>query len=236
MAATLDERAYRAVFHAGAGLIFLSLALGMAHSIRQQGRLPGLSQDPLGGAEAARRRGDAQAMRREYGSAMVMNGGLFDFLLHTADSQARAGDFAAAELTLGRAQELDASSPALYRTRGLVLLWQGRLAESEAALAQALRGAPSDALAHSGLGDLRLEQDRYAEAEAAFLRALELDPWNSGVHNSLGITYALSGRPAKAVESFRTSLKIQWTAPIQENLTRAQAALDASRATAGAPR
>jgi tetratricopeptide (TPR) repeat protein len=235
-ASTPEERAYRGAFHVGTGLILLSMALGIAERVRRDGRLPGLTQDPLYGAEAAGTRGDGPAMRREYRSATAVNRRVPDFLLHTADTQARAGDFAGAEQTLGRAEALNPSSAALFRTRGLVRLWQRRFPESEAAFDLALRADPADALAHAGLGDLWLEQDRYADAEGAFLRALALDPWNSGVNNSLGITYALSGRPAEAVDSFRTALSIKWTAPVQANLERAQAALAGSGAAAAPPR
>jgi Flp pilus assembly protein TadD len=227
------DYAYRGAFYLGTGLIFLSLALGVATPLRREGRLPRLTQDPLDAANGARLRGDVAKVRREYRSAVNVNGGQFDFLLRSADALARAGDFEAAADAVTRAQALQPSSPRLHRARGLIFLWQRRFAESQAAFEQALRGDPSDGMAYAGLGDLWLEQDRFAEAEGAFLHALRLEPWSADVHNSLGITYALSGRPAKAVESFENALRVESNPSVQANLARAQAALEATRARKG---
>lgn len=66
----------------------------------------------------------------------------------------------------------------------------GRLAESEAALREAIRAEPRSAAAHFNLGLLLAETQRPAAARRALERALELDPHNAGAAYNLAVLVA----------------------------------------------
>lgn len=74
------------------------------------------------------------------------------------------------------------------RQRGLALLDEGKLEETERILAQVIEKYPQDGQAIGGLGLVRLRQGRHAEAKELFERALAMDPENSGKWSSLANT------------------------------------------------
>ncbi len=91
---------------------------------------------------------------------------------------------------------------------GKVCRSEGRWAEAEAALREALKLAPQNAWARLELGTLYLDQDRLAGAAAEITKALVIDPGNGGAHCQLGRIYHRQGRRPEAEAALRKALEL----------------------------
>lgn len=78
-------------------------------------------------------------------------------------------------------------------------LREGRLAQAQAAMEQAVGLSPRDAGYRLLLADIYLRQGRFESARATFADVLELDPSNNRAGLSFALTQIALGRPAAAV-------------------------------------
>ncbi len=85
---------------------------------------------------------------------------------------------------------------------------QGRLAEAEVALRQALEHAPQNGWARLELGTLFLDQGRLSEATAEFEKAIAIDRSNSGAYGQLGRIFHRQGQWSEAEASLREALEL----------------------------
>ncbi|TVZ00017.1 serine/threonine-protein kinase [Trebonia kvetii] len=87
---------------------------------------------------------------------------------------------------------------------------QGRCAEAEAILREAIRLDPGHSDAYVGLGNVLVSMGRYAEAEAMLREAIRLNPGDSEAHNSLGVTLDRMGRGryAEAEAAYREAIRL----------------------------
>lgn len=90
--------------------------------------------------------------------------------------------------------------------RGTRLLQDGRYAEAERALDEAVAAQPDSAKAHYYLGLTLSRQKDYRPAMRELEKALELDPDLKGAHLSLGISYYRTGAYRKAVKALARSI------------------------------
>jgi predicted O-linked N-acetylglucosamine transferase (SPINDLY family) len=120
----------------------------------------------------------------------------------------RAGRLPEAE-TLYRQVVGAAAHAAACGGLGVVVYQQGRPAEAEAHLREALRlGAePFPVFVHLGATVAAL--GRAEEAVTFYRRALELRPDAADVHNSLGLSLAGLGRSAEAIDCYRRALELR---------------------------
>ena len=90
----------------------------------------------------------------------------------------RRGDFAAAEQGYRAVLAGGPYAPALANL-GAILRADGRVAEAEALLRQAVELEPDRASGHRNLGNLFWKSGRLAEAQACYRRVLALEPANA---------------------------------------------------------
>ena len=79
---------------------------------------------------------------------------------------------------------------------------------TEAALREAVRLTPSDAVAHGRLGRFLYDAGRYAEAEAAYREAIRLNPANAASHRSLGAVLLYARRYEEAEAACREAIRL----------------------------
>lgn len=218
------SRAHRLAFVGSLLLLFILALLGIYASVHGRHELPGLSQDPMAGANQAQSRRHARGMLRENRQAVVLNSGRFDHLISLTEVFTLGGDVEGAAAALSAAAALRPRDPVLLQGSGFVLFGRRQMADAEKVFRQAVAATPGDRRAWTGLGEVLLETDRYPEAIAHFRQALSLDPSTSGVHNSLGITLALARRYDEAIAEFEIALQISPSPVVQANLERARAA------------
>jgi len=95
------------------------------------------------------------------------------------------------------------------RKSAAALREQGRLAEAEAALRNAVLLAPSDGDAHGELGLTLAMMGRSGEAEPCYRRALEIDPHDAFSLGNLGAALLQAKRVDEAAACFRQVLEIE---------------------------
>jgi Flp pilus assembly protein TadD len=96
-----------------------------------------------------------------------------------------------------------------YFLEGTSLLREGRLADAEAALREALRLSPEDPDTLNNLGTAIWQLGRAAEASAYYLRAHQYNPSDHGILNNLGIALWDMGRPDRAAMFYRRALALK---------------------------
>ncbi len=94
-----------------------------------------------------------------------------------------------------------------YRDHAISLNMEGRFAESEAYLREALRIRPDDVDILNEFGVALWRQGRSAEAEAVYLRASRLEPRDFRILTNLGLALYSLGRIEEAGASFRNALE-----------------------------
>jgi len=110
---------------------------------------------------------------------------------YVAGGNARAGELLRAAIPALDARYAGTTYPARARNlRAIALMDEGRTAEAEGALKEALRKAPPLAETHSNLGKLYAAQNRQGEAFLEFEQALQLDPNDATARLNLGFLYA----------------------------------------------
>jgi tetratricopeptide (TPR) repeat protein len=92
--------------------------------------------------------------------------------------------------------------------RGERLAAEGRWDDAAAAFAEALAGAPGDAVLHNNLAVALFQGGRIAEAAAAFERAVELDPNHVAARNGLAFACLNRGDQAGAIAQFRAVVRL----------------------------
>ncbi len=96
-----------------------------------------------------------------------------------------------------------------YFHQGTRLLSEGRAAEAESRLREALSLDSEDGDVLNNLGNAVWQQGRSSEAMAYFLRAYQFKPNDFGVLNNLGIILWEQNRPERAIDFYRRALKIR---------------------------
>ena len=102
--------------------------------------------------------------------------------------------------------------PANARARAnyaTILLAEGRIAEAEQHLRQAVAADPRRAEAQLGLGVALAAQRRFDEGLPHLLTAFELAPDNAEVNRNLGEAYAAQGSLAEAVRHYDAALRVR---------------------------
>jgi molecular chaperone DnaK len=97
---------------------------------------------------------------------------------------------------------------AAHADRGWSLYKQGRYAEAEAALREAIRLDPNLATAHGNLGAVLQATKRVAEAESEYRTAIRLNRSLSAVHNNLGSLLWESKRYPEAETALREAIRL----------------------------
>lgn len=91
--------------------------------------------------------------------------------------------------------------------RGTSYWREGRLAEAEKALRDALRLDSRHVTALSNLGMVLIETHREDEGLALLRRAVEIDPRHAAARNNLGVALVHGNNPAAAIEQFMQALE-----------------------------
>jgi predicted O-linked N-acetylglucosamine transferase (SPINDLY family) len=91
--------------------------------------------------------------------------------------------------------------------RGTSYWREGRLAEAEKALRDALRLDSRHVTALSNLGMVLIEAHREDEGLALLRRAVEIDPRHAGAQNNLGAALVYGNNPVAAIEHFSRALE-----------------------------
>lgn len=92
---------------------------------------------------------------------------------------------------------------------GRVLLEEGRTAEAERELREAVRLGPASAEAEADLGNALDRLGRADEARAHYARAVGIDPSLAGAHFNFGLSLLRAGRASEASGQFRAALAIE---------------------------
>jgi Flp pilus assembly protein TadD len=85
---------------------------------------------------------------------------------------------------------------------------QGKLAEAEKHIQEAVAQSPNDAYNLSILGYLKFRQEKYDDALDALSRAAKLDPRNPEIENYLGVTLGHKGLRAQAETALRKAIQL----------------------------
>jgi tetratricopeptide (TPR) repeat protein len=120
-----------------------------------------------------------------------------------------------------------------------VALEQGRLADAEGILVEAIDRHPADTALHVNLAELYRIMGRMDEAEQVLRSALDANPDDAAVPLSLGLTLAGAGRPEDALPYFEQAAALASDQPYyayvlaiaSNDLGDAAGALDLLRAT-----
>jgi tetratricopeptide (TPR) repeat protein len=96
-----------------------------------------------------------------------------------------------------------------FGRRGLALLGEGRFAEAELALRQAVALDPGDVIALNALGVMLLRLERGEDAIAVFQGAIAVRPEFADSHSNLGHALTSTGRFAEAEAACRAALALQ---------------------------
>jgi Flp pilus assembly protein TadD len=96
-----------------------------------------------------------------------------------------------------------------YFNQGTSFLREGRSADAEACLREALRLAPDDPDILNNLGTAIWKQGRTAECSAYYLRAHQYKPRDFGILNNLGIALWDQGQPQRAAVFYRRALELR---------------------------
>ncbi len=103
-----------------------------------------------------------------------------------------------------RAQETDPNNPTVKLNLGMVALTDGRVADAEKYLAEAVAGLPGSFEGWNALGVARVRQGDVEGAVAAWERAHQLDPGVVDLLFNLGLAHAQAGRLSVAADYLET--------------------------------
>ena len=117
----------------------------------------------------------------------------------------------ARDVALARSRPRNATNPVAraYYLEGTKLLDEGRRAEAEARLREALTFDSENPDVLNNLGTAIWQQGRSPEAIAYFLRAYQFNQNDFGILNNLGIILWEQNRPERAIDFYRRALRIQ---------------------------
>jgi tetratricopeptide (TPR) repeat protein len=102
----------------------------------------------------------------------------------------------------------DESNPLALGNLAAIELEQGKLADAEKHINQAVAQNPDDAYNLSILGNLKFRQQKYDDALSALSRAAKLDPQNPEIENSLGVTLSHKGLRGPAETALRRAIQL----------------------------
>jgi len=115
-------------------------------------------------------------------------------------------NWAAAEVSLKRARELEPSNVGVLRVTGRLARILGRFDESAELFRQALALDPLNTDTHQSLGRVLLKAGNLTAAEASFRKALELNSQYPGMHYGIALTHLIRKEPEKALEEAQLEL------------------------------
>jgi serine/threonine-protein kinase len=91
-----------------------------------------------------------------------------------------------------------------YRMHAEILGRQGRTEEATAALHQAVRLRPGNAMNYVSLGNSHVSAGRYEDAVRTYIKGLELQPDNVWLKSNLAAAYAYNGEPRNAIAVYES--------------------------------
>ena len=115
-------------------------------------------------------------------------------------------DWAAAEVSLKRARELEPNNVAVLRGAALLAETLGRFDESGALLRQSLERDPLLPSGHAELGRVLLATGKLVAAEASLRTTLEIDPELLAAHAGIALTLLYRKEPDKALAEAQLEL------------------------------
>lgn len=107
-----------------------------------------------------------------------------------------------------RSFDVSASRAETHVERGAFELAQGKFAQAEASLQNALRLSPCLTEAHLNQAELRRQRQDEVGAELAIRRALACSPNNAGAHHALGLWRVRAKQPQAALASLRKATEL----------------------------
>ena len=117
--------------------------------------------------------------------------------------------FEESEQNFQKALALDSQSAAIYHGLAHVFLVKNRWDESDGAITQARRMAPSSPMIHGTVGWLRFFMKRYAEAIEHCRQTTTLHPRFPAGYVMLGVAYEAGGRFSEAKSAFESSYDLE---------------------------
>jgi eukaryotic-like serine/threonine-protein kinase len=141
-------------------------------------------------------------------------------IAHTALGRAMLADGRGeeAERHLEKALELEPGQPAALISLGAAAAARQDLKSAEKRYREAIASAPEDWQPLGELGQMLYKSARYQEAADAWKRCAELVPDNATIHRNLGAAYHALDRPDAAAKAFQTSLQIERSPSVYNNL------------------
>jgi len=106
------------------------------------------------------------------------------------------------------AQTREGAGPILHNL-ALMMRGQGRLAEAESSVRQAIAADPDKPAFHNTLAVLLRSLGRWDEADSAYRQALKLWPGYPEAHFNLGLLHELRGRRDDAIVELREALRLK---------------------------
>ena len=116
------------------------------------------------------------------------------------------------ELVRGKAETLlpvEQNDAASHNDSAVTLIKQGRLAEAEVHLREALRLSPNRAETYNTLGLLHRDQRRPEESVLAFKEAIRLEPNFAEAYNNLGLVLSDQGRLEEAATYLKEAVRLK---------------------------
>ncbi|MFH1113544.1 MAG: tetratricopeptide repeat protein [Pseudomonadota bacterium] len=163
--------------------------IGLGMSLLQQGR-------PSKAVEVCRR---LSAVNPASFSAAVLRGNAYTAL----------GDFEQAELSFGKALDIDPESADAHVALGRLFMGKGRLPDAVSRFERALALAPENPTAQYEMGRALLAMGRHDKALPHLRRAVEGNRESHEAHYVLGKALMKAGDLRSALDSFRTTLEIK---------------------------
>jgi len=155
------------------------------------------------------RRGDLDAARSEFQSALALDSNNADALLNLGALARLRGNAGEAEHYVERALLVNPNSVGALAELAEFKRDRNDLPESIRLYREALELDDSNPGLYLGLGDSLQRAGLYPEAEAAFKRVLELDPDSFEALYNLGVTYAQQQRTEEAARYYEAALALQ---------------------------
>ncbi len=175
----------------------------------------------LRAAEKAQLSGDAEAARRHLERALKISPEFTDGLNNLGTMRFRAGAFTEATELFTRATVLDPAFYEAWVNLAASLTSLSRFDEAMAAVQNALRLRPNEALANSRAGMICFYRRDYGRAKTYFEKALALDPASTDSPQLFLAHIAMvEHRMAEAETYYRNYLRVHPNAPDADDLRR----------------
>lgn len=227
----------RASARLSCGVVFLVLPL-VAHAAdggvppSERNRLEALerSESDFKLGVSSQRRGQLEAARKAYASAIERDPGYVEAMVNLARVLAAQGELDEAEVWLDRAASRHSDYPGVPAGRGLVALARDDTDRAVEELTRAHALLPDDVEVLTNLGAALIRAGLWTEAAEHLDRAQRLDPHRSAVRFNLGLAHDRAGDAQRAVFHYRRYLELAASADALRGRVESRlAALDSHR-------